>query len=354
MDEGEVVVRADLLLARQALFERALQVLRGVVVFAAVVWLEPHEERGLAFARCLGILRRARLERSEDRPPDGMACLGGGKLEPRVYGERLAELVPALALAAGRAIDEGEILVGPCEVLVGEALVDRGAQVLGGAGVLAFLVLFHPGGEGRLAFARLEQVLHFRLHVAHGLARASAKERDRRDAEQDSQHQRNLCFIFAVSPVLITTRSTKGGKSELWITIVCEPAEISSLRSGGLKPRSCPSTNTLPPRVIASSKPPASPRAAFFCRFFSAGVFSMLAMLSFLGETAGLSADLGAAAGGAGSAEASLAGLVPGFAGAAAVSAAEGLSTPRPLRGTSNGRTAQAPAGDAENRRCPA
>src|SRR5258708_7607642 len=195
-------------------------------------------------------------------------------------------------------MDEGEVLVRADLLLARQALFDRALQVLRGAGVLAFLVLFHPGGEGRLAFARLEQVLHFRLHVAHGLARASAKERDRRDAEQDSQHQRNLCFIFAVSPVLITTRSTKGGKSELCITIVCEPAEISSLRSGGPKPRPSPSTHTMPPRVIASSKPPASPRAAFFCRFFSAGVFSMLAMLSFLGETAGFSAELGAGSGG--------------------------------------------------------
>src|SRR5258708_36806586 len=121
MDEGEVLVRADLLLARQALFDRALQVLRRIVVFAFLVLLETHDERGLAFARCLGILRRARLERSEDRPPDGMACLGGGKLEPRGYGERLAELVPPLGPAAGRATPEGEILVGPCQGLVGEA-----------------------------------------------------------------------------------------------------------------------------------------------------------------------------------------------------------------------------------------
>src|SRR5258708_19080426 len=113
MDEGEVLVRADLLLARQALFDRALQVLRRIVVFAFLVLLETHDERGLAFARCLGILRRARLERSEDRPPDGMACLGGGKLEPRVYRERLAGLVPALALAASRAIDGRAILACP-------------------------------------------------------------------------------------------------------------------------------------------------------------------------------------------------------------------------------------------------
>ena len=64
----------------------------------------------------------AGLDRAEDRSPDRVPGLGRRELERRIDGERLAELVAALALAVGGAVDEGEMLVRVGALLVGQAL----------------------------------------------------------------------------------------------------------------------------------------------------------------------------------------------------------------------------------------
>src|SRR5207302_9662464 len=58
--------------------------------------------------------------------------------------------------------------------------------------------------------------------------------------DEPSNHHRNLCWILLASPVFKLIFSTWLGKVELRISIVCDPAGISSRRIGGLTPRLLP------------------------------------------------------------------------------------------------------------------
>src|SRR5262249_17683540 len=78
VDEGEVLVRGDLVLAAQALIERGLQALRRRQVIAVVVLLEAGIKRGLALARP-----------------------AAGDLPPRAFRVG-GELLHGLALAGGK------------------------------------------------------------------------------------------------------------------------------------------------------------------------------------------------------------------------------------------------------------
>src|SRR5688572_32957486 len=166
MDEGEVLVRPYPLGVGKALGKGLVQVARGGVVAALLVQAHPGGERRLALARRDGALGglQARLgfrpgglaarfsfHRAEHRSPRWMAGFGGGELQPGVEVERAAELVAALALAVGGAVHEGEVLVRPGAVPVGQAALDRALQGRRGLLVLAFLVKAQPGAERRLA-----------------------------------------------------------------------------------------------------------------------------------------------------------------------------------------------------------
>src|SRR5262245_23558011 len=201
----------------------------------------------------------AGLDRSEDAPPHRVVCLLGGEVHAGVDGERLLELLAALALSAGDAIDERRVLVGIDPVALGEALLDRALQSLQRLLVLAVLVLLQARAQGRLGFRGLEQLLHF----AHGLGLAGG-QRGEQEHHQRSGHFWNLCLILMASPAFTFTFSTWLGNVELRISIVCEPAGISSVRSGGLTPRLLPSTRISPQGSTASSTRTSSPADASF------------------------------------------------------------------------------------------
>jgi hypothetical protein len=113
-----------------------------------------------------------------------MSRLGRRKFHRRVDGERLAELVAALALAIGGAIDEGEVLVRVHALFSREALLDRSLEILGGIGVVSIFVLLQPGGEGWMPPARMEEI----LHRAACLGSAPAKYCGGCGAHQHSEH----------------------------------------------------------------------------------------------------------------------------------------------------------------------
>jgi hypothetical protein len=113
-----------------------------------------------------------------------MPRFGRRKFHRRVDGERLAELVAALALAIGGAIDEGEVLVRIGALLPSETLLDRSLEILGGIGVISILVLLQPRGERRMPLARMEEI----LDGTAGLRGAPAKYRARCGAHQHSEH----------------------------------------------------------------------------------------------------------------------------------------------------------------------
>src|SRR5690606_1393287 len=80
------------------------------------------------------------LHRTEHRAPDRMPGLGRRELHGGVHGERLAELLAALALTARRAMDEGEVLVRAHLVGSRQPLIDRRGKPPGGFRVAAFLL----------------------------------------------------------------------------------------------------------------------------------------------------------------------------------------------------------------------
>src|SRR6266480_877770 len=199
----------------------------------------------------------ARLDRPKDRSPDRVARFRGGEVHGRVHGESLAELVAALTFAARDAVDEREVLVRRHLVPVAEPLVQGALQVLRRLGVLAILVLLQTGGERRLTLGGLEYV----ANVAHRVGRARGEGGEGHGTDERSNHHRNLCWIFFASPAFKLIFSTWLGKVELRISIVCDPEEISSRRSGGLTPRLLPSMTTSPQGVTASSSRPGRPVA---------------------------------------------------------------------------------------------
>src|SRR3954465_13334625 len=145
----------------------------------------------------------AGLDRSEDPPPHGVVRLLRCEVEAGIDGERLLELLAALALAAGDAIDERRVLVGIDALALGQALLDRALQGLQRLFVLAVLVLLEAGTQGLLGFRRLEQL----LHLAHGLGLAAGERRDE-EHHQRSGHFWNLCLILMASPAFTLTFST--------------------------------------------------------------------------------------------------------------------------------------------------
>src|ERR1044071_908752 len=233
----------------------------------------------------------AGVGRAEDPAPHGVVRLLGREVHAGVEGERLIELLAALALAARGAIDERRVLVGIDPVALGQALLDRALQGLQRLIVLAVLVLLQARAQGLLRLGRLEQLLHF----AHRLGLA-AGQRGERDQHQQSGHFWNLCLILMASPAFTFTFSTWLGNVELRISIVCEPAGISSVRSGGLTPRLLPSTRTSPHGSTASSTRAGSADAAVLS-FGRSGFFSSRAtsFLSNLPSTAAAEVLLGAA-----------------------------------------------------------
>src|SRR4030081_2561506 len=113
-----------------------------------------------------------------------MSRLGRREFHRRVDGERLAELVAALALAIGGAIDEGEMLVRIDALFPSETLLDGNLEILGGICVISILVLLQPRGEGWMPLARMEEI----LHCAACVGSASAKYRGGCGAHQHSEH----------------------------------------------------------------------------------------------------------------------------------------------------------------------
>src|SRR6185503_16117285 len=117
----------------------------------------------------------AGLDRSEDAAPHGVARLFGREIHSRVDGERVAELVTALALAPGEAVDERQVLVRGEPVALAQALLDRALQAFLGLLVLSVLVLLEAGAQGLLRLGRLEQALHL-AHRIGSLAAGEGKE----------------------------------------------------------------------------------------------------------------------------------------------------------------------------------
>src|SRR4030095_10653614 len=193
----------------------------------------------------------AGLDRTEDAPPHGVVRLLGREVQSGVDGERFLELLPALALPAGGAIDESGVLVGIDPVALGQPLLDGALQRLQRILVLPILVELQACAQGLLRLGRLEEL----LHLAHRVALA-AGQRCERENDQRSRHLWNLCLIVMASPAFKFTFSTRLGKVELRISIVCEPAGISRVRSGGLTPRLLPSTRISPHGSTASSRRP--------------------------------------------------------------------------------------------------
>src|SRR5919198_2664514 len=108
----------------------------------------PAKSAGLACAGGGG------LERAKERPPDRMALLGGGELELRVDGERLAEFAPAFLLAALGAQDEGEVLVRSHPLGLRRVERERALEIDFRAVVIAVLV--HPYAHGERALRGAE------------------------------------------------------------------------------------------------------------------------------------------------------------------------------------------------------
>src|SRR6185295_13454248 len=193
----------------------------------------------------------AGLDRAEHAAPHGVVRLLGREVHPGVDRERLLEVLAALPLAAGDAVDEREVLVGRDPVALPQALLDRALQALLGLLVLPVLVLLEPGAERLLRLGRLEEA----LHLAHdGIGSLAAGEGNEQHKDERSGHFRNLCLILIASPAFTFSLSTWLGKVELRSSIVCEPAGISSVRRGGLTPRLLPSISTSPQGSTASSR----------------------------------------------------------------------------------------------------
>src|SRR5687767_2658245 len=233
MHEGEVLMGVGALLLGQPDIDRRLQVLRRLRVVALLVLLEA------------GVERRAAAHRAEDRSPEGMPRFCLLELKPRVGGERLAELVAALALAVGGAMDEGEVLVRDCAVAGAEPQLEGGEQLLGRSVVGAGVVMAQPLDQRHLRLGRLHKVLEHR---------AAREGGNQGGGNEQSTHQRKRCWIFTASPGFTSTRATCAGKVVLRISMVCGPGETSSTRSGGLTPRLLPSTSTSPHGATASSR----------------------------------------------------------------------------------------------------
>src|SRR5262245_17328923 len=98
-----------------------------------------------------------RLDGAEYRTPDRVARLGLAQVERGVELERLLEFVAALLNAAGRAMDERQILVGAHAVgLEDQSLVEARLQELRRVHELAVLVGSHSEIQRPLAPIRTE------------------------------------------------------------------------------------------------------------------------------------------------------------------------------------------------------
>src|SRR6267142_2281264 len=262
MDERQVLVRIRPFLLGEPFVDGALEGLRRLVVVARLVLLHRQLER-----------RRRALQRAEHRAPGRMAGLRRSELELRVDGQRLAELLAAGPLAAHGAVNEGEVLVRVGALAVGQAEVDGALQVARCLGVPAVLVLAQAARERAGALGGLENVRDPQV-VPDGRVGTAREGEETNDGQRRKSH-RKRCRIFTASPAFTSTRSTRAGKVELRISMVCMPGATSSTRSGGLTPRRLPSTSTSPQGATASSRRPApagtggsfsvlSRRASFF------------------------------------------------------------------------------------------
>src|SRR5512145_483724 len=240
MNEREVLVRGHALLLGYAELERALQALRRFLVVAGFVLLQPGAERART------------AHGAEDRPPDRMSGLGRFELHARVCGERLAELLAAFRFAPGAAVDEGEMAMGEGAVLRAEPHLDRRAQRCRGRLVVAGVEIPQAFGERGLRACFLREFLQLR----------AARDDEKKHGGRQS-HYRNRCWMRTASPDFTSTCATCAGNVELRISILCDPAGSSTIRSGGLRPRRFPSTTTSPHGATASSRRPGA-SAGFF------------------------------------------------------------------------------------------
>src|SRR4051812_10144747 len=78
-----------------------------------------------------------------------MSGLRRRELERRLDRQRLAEFVAALSLSARGAMNECQVLVGACQLLVGEPFPDGALKALGRCVVVARLVLLQGELERR-------------------------------------------------------------------------------------------------------------------------------------------------------------------------------------------------------------
>src|SRR5512145_2074997 len=232
MNEREVLVRGHALLLGYAELERALQALRRFLVVAGFVLLQPGAERART------------AHGAEDRPPDRMSGLGRFELHARVCGERLAELLAAFRFAPGAAVDEGEMAMGEGAVLRAEPHLDRRAQRCRGGLVVAGVEIPQAFGERGLRACFLREFLQLR----------AARDDEKKHGGRQS-HYRNRCWMRTASPDFTSTCATCAGNVELRISILCDPAGSSTIRSGGLRPRLFPSTTTSPHGATANAAP---------------------------------------------------------------------------------------------------
>jgi hypothetical protein len=115
-----------------------------------------------------------------------MPRLGGRQFHRRVQGERIAELLAALAFTLGSAIDEGQVLVRFYALLACKTTFDRELQVPRGISVVALVVLVEAGRKRFLP--RAERLEDFRQAVAG----ATAKDDREGYADRKAEHLCNL------------------------------------------------------------------------------------------------------------------------------------------------------------------
>src|SRR5882672_5621940 len=188
VDEGEMLVGVRLVLRRQTALERDLQALRRGVVVSIIELLEADAERG-GFG----------LDAAEDRSPDRVAGFRRREGEVRVSGERLAEFLPARPRAAGRAMDEGEVLVGVGALALVEAELERALQAFRRGEVLSLVVLAHALAQRRAALAEGQRLLQLR---------AAGERRDQQGSDGGAVRHLKRWRMRTVSPAFTCTFCT--------------------------------------------------------------------------------------------------------------------------------------------------
>src|SRR5581483_4394060 len=137
------------------------------------------------------LLVQAVARAAEHRAPDRVAGLALVELEARIELQDLAELLAALALLAGHAVGEREVLVRRDLVaLEGEAFLDAALQEELGLFIVGVLVGADPAGEilvrGRADGPRDSQ---------HGTRAASRDQHERQNQRESSaRHRRPPSF----------------------------------------------------------------------------------------------------------------------------------------------------------------